>query len=267
MAEPVDIKTNPLTKIDGGLLRPGMMTAAERAKGRFMRAPDGHGGGDPPPADPPADDPPADPPADPAPSQDDPPAPPSDDSTILGDDPNPDGDPPADDATAPETYELKPPEGFEKLDEESVALATPVFKELGLTNDQANKLMPVAGKFAERIIAQQNQAIMDEVQTTRKAWAEEAQNDPEIGGAKFEETKALSAKALDALGYPKGSPFRSFLTDSGLGNHPEMIRAMRKVGELVSEDGDFVRSNAGAQSKPDRLATLYPDDVPKEGAN
>lgn len=158
---------------------------------------------------------------------------------------------------APETYELTAPEGF-TLDAEAIELASPVFKELNLNNEQANKLMPVAAAFAERIQQQGQQAILTEVQAQRKAWAEEAQADPDIGGAKWDETMSLSAKALDALGYPKGSPFRSFLTDSGLGNHPEMIRAMRKIGAVVSEDGDFVRADAGAQAKKSREEILYP---------
>jgi hypothetical protein len=166
---------------------------------------------------------------------------------------------------APEAYELTAPEGF-TLDEESIAEATPIFKELNLTNEQANKLMPVAAKFAERIQQQGQQAILTEVQAQRKAWAEEAKADSQIGGAKWGETESLAARALDTLGYPKGSTFRSFLTDSGLGNHPEMIRAMRKVGEMVSEDGDFVRGDAAAQAKPSREQVLYPDDVRKQGA-
>lgn len=158
---------------------------------------------------------------------------------------------------APETYDLTAPEGF-TLDADSLELAAPVFKELNLNNEQANKLMPVAAKFAERIQQQGQQAIMTEVQAQRKAWAEEAQSDPEMGGDKWDETLSLSAKALDALGYPKGSPFRSFLTDSGLGNHPEMIRAMRKIGKAVGEDMDFVRADAGAQHKLSREEILYP---------
>ncbi len=171
------------------------------------------------------------------------------------------GDAPA----VPDAYELTAPEGF-TIDTEVLADATPVFKELGLTNEQADKLMPVAVKLAERIQTQGQQAIMAEVVAQRKAWAEETMADPDIGGAKWKETEALSAKALDALGYAKGSPFRSFLTDSGLGNHPEMIRAMRKIGELVSEDGDFVRADAGAPIKQSREQILYPNDA-KEGAN
>lgn len=164
-------------------------------------------------------------------------------------------------ASVPESYELTPPEGFEALDPETVEFATPILKDLNLTNEQANKLMPVAGKLAERLQAMGQQQMLGEITAQRKAWAQEAQGDPEIGGDKWNETTHLADKALNALGYPKGSPFRSLLTDTGLDNHPEMIRAMRKVGELVSEDGDFVRGEIGTQVKKSREEVLYPADV------
>lgn len=157
----------------------------------------------------------------------------------------------------PEAYELTAPEGI-ALDAEAIELATPVFKELGLDNEQANKLMPVAAEFAKRIQEKGQQALMSEVMAQRAAWADEAQNDPEIGGAKFSETMTLAAKGLDTLGFPKGSPLRNLLTDSGLGNHPEMIRAWRKVGEAVGEDNDFVRADPGAQTRKSDAEVFYP---------
>jgi hypothetical protein len=44
---------------------------------------------------------------------------------------------------APERYELAVPDGFEKLDEAMVAEAEPVLRELNLSNEAANKLVPV----------------------------------------------------------------------------------------------------------------------------
>lgn len=170
-------------------------------------------------------------------------------------------------AALPEKYELTAPEGL-TLDDETMAEADPVFRELGLSNDAAQKLIPVAAKFGERIAAQAsqaaNQAILSEVVAQRKAWATEAQTDAEIGGANWTQTTELSAKALDALGYPKGSAFRSFLTDSGLGNHPEMIRAFSRIGKMVGEDNEFVVGNPAHQQKLPREAILYPNDVPKQ---
>jgi hypothetical protein len=199
-----------------------------------------------PPTDPAS---PNDPPADPAPAADppaDPPADPDPDATALGGDPEP-KEPPK--AAVPETYELTPPEGFEKLDSEAVAAATPVFKELNLTNEQANKLMPVAGEFAKKIIAERDQQLLGEVAATRKNWLEEAKADPEVGGANWDTSLEAAAKALDHLGFPKGSPLRNYLNESGAGNHVEMIRLMAKVGKAIGEDTDFVRGNQNSAVK------------------
>lgn len=161
-------------------------------------------------------------------------------------------------AEVPDTYDLKL-EGAE-LDAKAVEAATPVFKELGLTNDQANKLMPVADAFAKSITERNNQAILEGVATQRKEWLDTAKADKEIGGQQFDANLVVAAKALDQLGFAKGSPFRALLDESGLGNHPEMIRAFVKVGKAIGEDSDFARGT-GSAAKQDRLSTLYPDDV------
>lgn len=250
------------------------MSAVERAMGRYMRSPDGHDGGDGGETGAGSADAVAEA-ADNSPSNEGG----SDEGTVLGGDAEG-----AEDATQgaqegqgdgeagaaegpPEAYELTAPEGM-TLDTETLAEADPVFRELGLNNEQAQQLVPIAAKFGERIAAQAadaaNTAILNEVTAQRKAWVADAKADPEIGGANWDATTELSAKALDALGYTKGSPFRNFLSESGLGNHPEMIRAFRKVGEIVSEDGDFVRGDTGAAVKQPREAVLYPNDVPKQ---
>ncbi|WP_375272053.1 hypothetical protein [Sphingomonas sp.] len=211
-----------------------------------MRAPDGHD------ATPAADPAPADPtpdasPADPAPATDPAPADPAPDATILGGD-APATDPaepeaPAEPAGAPEAYDLKAPEGM-TLDTDALAIAEPVLRDLNLTNEQAQKLTDAYGqilpKLAERYQAQQTTQITEQ----RAAWAAEAKADPEIGGANWDASIAASAKALDRLGAPAGSPFRALLNDSGLGNHPEMIRMFAKIGKSIGEDADFVSSSA-----------------------
>jgi hypothetical protein len=150
----------------------------------------------------------------------------------------------------PETYELATPEGFEKLDEAAVAAATPVFKELGLTNEQANKLMPVAGQFAKSIIEQRDQQFLGTILEQRKQWLGDAKADQEIGGTNWDASIQSSARALDRLGFPKGSSLRAALDESGFGNHPEMVRLLARAGKAIGEDSDFVRSDASAAVKP-----------------
>jgi hypothetical protein len=162
----------------------------------------------------------------------------------------------------PEAYELEAPGGF-AIDPQALAAATPVFKELGLSNDQANKLMPVAAKFAAGLSDKLNAQILSQVSADRKAWLDTAMADREIGGANWKQTLAKGAFALDNLGFPKGSPFRVLLDESGLGNHPEMIRAWAKVGRAIGEDGDFVRGAGNMRARRDTAETLYPNDAPK----
>lgn len=165
----------------------------------------------------------------------------------------------------PESYELEALEGM-TIDAELLEEATPIFKEIGLSNEAANKVLPVAKSLMEKTRDATIQQMVDAGAQQRKAWLDEAKADPEIGDGKWDATLHSAAKALDALGYPEGSPFRAALTETGFGNHPEMIRAMAKVGAMVGEDGDFVRADAAVQVKRSREEVLYPNDVRKEGA-
>jgi hypothetical protein len=281
----IDAKNSLLTttslKPDGGsaFIRP---TEMERRHGRLMRAPD-HPAADPAPTPAPPP-PPADPaPADPAPS--DPPADPADpgDASLMGGiggdpaDPADPADPPADpdDKPAdpapevPEKYELTAPEGLE-INDEVLAEIDPIFRELGLSNDAANKIMPLAGKFMERITAAQAQQHAD----LAADWAKEAKADKRIGGKNWGETETFVAKAFDTAaaglgkdGAKQVGDFRELLNATGLGNHPVMIRMFRFYGERISEDTNFPRTGEGAAIKQSREEVLYPNDVPsKEGA-
>jgi hypothetical protein len=190
----------------------------------------------------------------------------ADDATVLGGEPDPAAaDPVEPEAPViPEKYELTAPEGM-TFDDEAFDLATPVFKELGLTNEAAQKLMPVAGEFAKRAgaaaIAKHQLDQAGTLTTMKREWLENAKGDAEIGGAKWDETVSLAAKGLDALGFVKGHPFRALLDETGFGNNPEMIRAWRRVGERVGED-TFHRGGTGDQPQhPARI--LYPNDKPK----
>ena len=164
----------------------------------------------------------------------------------------------------PEKYELTPPEGF-AVNDALLSEADPVFRDIGLTNEQAQKLMPLVPKFAEQLFAAQQDAF----QAQATDWAKTAKADPEIGGKNWGETENLVAKALDKFAVGEGGKaFRALLDETKLGNHPEMIRIFRSVGAALGEDGDFARSDTGAPVKQAREAVLYPNDVPqKEGAN
>lgn len=162
---------------------------------------------------------------------------------------------PADKVPEDGKYDLKMPDGVE-LDAELAAALGPDFKDLGLTNAQAQKLVDKYIATQQDRAAKQTEAWAGTVQK----WADDAKADKEIGGAKWDQTVAASRRAVGKLGSPE---LREYLNASGGGNHPEMIRFMAKVGAMISEDSP-ANGGAGGQGKPvDHAYALFPSDAPK----
>lgn len=136
---------------------------------------------------------------------------------------------------APERYELAL-EGVE-IDRAMLTEAEPILRELNLTNESANKLLPVATKLISNAQDRTMQAMIDAGAKQRKEWLAEYHADPVIGGAKRAETQRLAEAGMTAAGFKHGHPFRQMLTESGLGNHPDMIRTFRRLGELAGSGG------------------------------
>ena len=166
------------------------------------------------------------------------------------------GEQPADDQVtkpegAPEKYEFKAPEGAAPFDDSVIEQFSEVARELNLTQDAAQKVLD---KMGPAIQTRQVEAI----QAARTQWAESAKADKEFGGEKLEENLAVAKKALDQFGSPE---LRALLNESGLGNHPEMIRVLYRAGKAISEDG-FVGAGRGGRESPrgqsDYAKVLYP---------
>jgi hypothetical protein len=125
-------------------------------------------------------------------------------------------------------------------------------KDLGLTQEAAQKLYEKGAGMQAR----NSEALKSALTTAREGWKVEAQKDPEIGGAKFEASMAAAAKARDAYASPA---LTKLLDDSGLADHPEMVRLFAKVGKTLSADTPF---NAGrtpqALTEEERAQRMYP---------
>jgi hypothetical protein len=148
-------------------------------------------------------------------------------------------------AGVPDRYELAL-EGV-NLDPTMLSAAEPVLRELGLSNDGANKLLPVADKLVRTAQDRIMQDMIDAGSQQKKDWFAAYNADPVIGGPHRAETQRLAEKGMATLGFAAGHPFRQLLTESGLGNHPDMIRTFRRLGELVGIDAHNERSAAGAR--------------------
>lgn len=112
-------------------------------------------------------------------------------------------------AGPPEKYELAM-EGVQ-LDPAMLTAAEPVLRELGLSNEGANKLLPVATKLMTGAREQTMQAMIDAVAKQKKEWFAAFASDPQIGGAGRAETQRLAEQGLAAAGFKAGHPFRQLL--------------------------------------------------------
>lgn len=151
---------------------------------------------------------------------------------------------------APEKYEFKAPEGQE-FDPAVLDSYSEVARELNLSQEAAQKLLD---KVAPRMQERQ----LEQIQTIRNEWADNARADKEFGGEKLNANLAVAKKALDAFGTPE---LRSLLNESGLGNHPELIRFMFRAGAAISEDRFVAGSQGGKGAAPktfnDLATALY----------
>jgi hypothetical protein len=153
--------------------------------------------------------------------------------------------------TAPDTYaDFAMPEGM-PVDTAVLESATPLFKELGLSQEQAQKLVD----FQAAQVQAGSQAQVDAFNQLTEDWRTQSMNDPEFGGDKFDENVSIARSAIESFGTPE---LKQLLEDHGVGNHPEIIRFMINVGKLTQEDNP---GSGGHQSRPapDRVALLYPD--------
>jgi len=141
-------------------------------------------------------------------------------------------------------------EGYE-LDSDALALATPLFNELGLDQEKAQKAVDIYSDLVQAGAKKQVDAFNDQI----TSWREESKNDSEFGGEKFDENIKLAQAAVNKFGTPE---LKQLLEDYGVGNHPEMVRFMVKVGKLTAED--VPGNEAGvSRNNSDRVSLLYPN--------
>lgn len=150
------------------------------------------------------------------------------------------------------------PEGVE-VDKDAVAALSPVAKELGLSNEGFSKIAQVyASQVLPKVTEQVTGAIEQNIAATHAQWATEAtdlvKTDPAFGGKALGEVQQLSAKALDRFGGPE---FRTFLNETGLGNHPAMLKFAYLAGSAISEDTSFERGNPTPRPKTS-VEKFYP---------
>lgn len=133
-----------------------------------------------------------------------------------------------------------------------VADLTAYAKGLNLPQDQAQALIDLGAKqFAEQTTANNTR-----IEAVRQSWVEAAQADTEFGGDKLTTSLPIAQKALKTFGSEK---LTELLAGTGLGNHPEVIRFMFKVGQAIGEDDVVTGQGNGGKGPSDPAKKLYPN--------
>jgi len=155
---------------------------------------------------------------------------------------------------APESYaDFTMPEGVE-VDAAAMELFQPLAKELGLSQDQAQKLIDIQANM----MAEAGKAMQADLEAKVDSWVTAAENDREIGGTStdFDAKIATANKAVQQFG-TKG--LLELFDATGVGNHPEVIRVFYRIGKLMENDKVMLGS-ATVPSQPKTAAeVLFPD--------
>ncbi len=159
----------------------------------------------------------------------------------------------------PESYTFTPPEGVEVNDEIQAALDgfSEFARGIHLDQNQYQQLVEFDAQRAAQLEGQAAEHWNDQV----TSWKQGALRDQEIGGAHQKESLAQATAALKKFGTPElnallRSPSEKNQTGMAIGNHPEILRLLSRVGKAL---GDPVPVDGDAKPESgDRLQRMYP---------
>lgn len=162
---------------------------------------------------------------------------------------------------APDKYELKAPEGFEQLDSKLVETFEPLARELNLSNDKANKLVEtMMPKVVERITEQHREAWGKQLET----WVSDVKADKEIGGEALGGNLQAAQRAITKYGTPELKSMFDYPSAEnpkglGLGNHPELVRFISRIGKAMGDDALITGNGSAAGEKKSAAQVLFGD--------
>lgn len=157
--------------------------------------------------------------------------------------------------TPADGLEIAVPEGMDQFQEDIQGFSKDMQAWM-MANPEASvadALQEAANRQA-RVAAELMQAQKDQYETQVKEWDTAARSDKEYGGDNFDANVALAKKALEAFG---NDELTQILDASGLGSHPEVIRAFVKVGRTIQES-DVVGDTMSPASSDSGMRARYP---------
>lgn len=137
-------------------------------------------------------------------------------------------------------YEIKKPDGS-LLDAALAEKIVSFSKENKLSNAQAQAIYDRENAAVTAFATDQE----NQYNERKSQWVDAVKNDKEIGGDNFKTNITNSSNLLKKFASPE---FIKTLDDTGLGNHPELIRIFSRIAKTMQPDS-FVNGSAIQQGK------------------
>lgn len=153
--------------------------------------------------------------------------------------------------TPPEKYDLKLPDQS-PVDPQRLEAIAAEAKANKLTQEQAQALVEREHKMMSDLV-QSHQARVE-------GWLKESMADKEIGGPEINRNIELAKRLVDTFGSPI---LKKQLEDSGMGQHPELLRLFVRLGKAYGEDR-LVTGAKGVPVKKSSPADLLFGDTPEQ---
>jgi len=152
-------------------------------------------------------------------------------------------------AAAPVEIKLTAPEGVE-LDSKALEGFTTFAKEMGLTQDQAQKAL----EFQLSREAEANASAKEFWADQNRKWVEAIKTDKEVGGADWQVKATKARNAAFALG---GQELLTEISRLGLANNPALVRAFYRAATKMSEDSLTARPEGSPTRPDDSLRAMF----------
>jgi len=164
----------------------------------------------------------------------------------------------------PESYTFTDKEGKAiEVDKTLMEAATPIFRELGLDNSKAQKLVELWNTQVNAKAADTNKTIAAQ----REKWTQEVLADPLIGGD-LSKVQERVGRLYNAIGDPAlVSEFKQRITEAGMDNFAPLVKIMLRLADKLTE-GTYVsgtgpsvhgQTKGGVQTRPSIAQALYPN--------
>jgi len=150
----------------------------------------------------------------------------------------------------PVAYDLKVPDKS-LLDAASVEKIASFAKDRGFSQEQAQALLERDNQNAVASEAAQQAALKEQSQQ----WVKDVMTDKEIGGKDAKQNVALAHRVIERFASPV---LVQQLRETGLGNHPELLRLFVNVGKMMSDD-QLITGSGTPKIEKSAAEVFYPN--------